>query len=156
MLSIYNAVDGVVNSFTGIFNYLRMILILTTLIIIILLAINTNKRNNKFIGIMKCFGMRRYDLIKLFVIQTLFNILLIFIFIIGGVIIGTNIANNILEKSISHFLKFDITGLNIISINFTTVFIYLLITTILFLLSIIFPIIKIKNTNPIEIIKAKE
>lgn len=152
-LAIYNAVSGVVSTFTGVFNYLRILLILVTLVIIIVLALNSMRRNNKFVSIMKCFGMRRLDLVKVFLTQTLINTALIIIFIVGGTLVGTKLANSILEIGISKFLKFDIIGLDIIVINWKTTILYLLITIITFISSIIIPIIRVKYINPIVMLK---
>lgn len=103
------------------------------------------KKRKKEIGILRATGARGIDVLKIFAIEQGIIALIVSLFSILIIIYGMNLANGQLGNV-------DI-GINIISLSFVHVAIFVLFTVLFFVITTIIPVRSIAKMKPIEAIR---
>lgn len=123
------------------------ILLMLSILMILSYIMFSISENAKKIGIMKALGVYNKDIIKIFIFETIFIVLLVLILSISLHIISIVVLNNLI-KNLMIENAFDILYPNILSLFIVTFF-----ATIVFFCSSFFPIFKVAKKKPMYIIR---
>lgn len=149
-------VNKLLNTFGDFFLMIEIIFLVITIIYLVNIGLSSIRKNKYEIGVLKAIGVNNFDIMKLFIRQSL--ILVVFIGIVSniGIYIGTHIANKILIEAFEKILAVSISEIRLISYIPSVVIQDLFNIAIISIASFIIPQILLFKIKPIEIIKAKE
>lgn len=144
--------------FSDVFKYVSILLLIAIFLIIVLNA-NTLIRQNVYeIGLMKAFGAKTKELVFIFATQMIISCLCVcglLYFMSLGVV---SFSNNLIIKGILAYLNSSTVSklsFNALIFNNTYFFINIAVITISTIISVIIPILSIRNIQPLKIIKTR-
>lgn len=147
-------INKTVSVFNNIFVLILFMILAGILLVIgfyIFIILYTKKRD---IGILKALGMKNKDLMIIYIIQIFFTTLIMAILFAIGLVVFTNVANNILFDSFMSYLKNPaLKMINILTFNPVILVIDLFIILGINILLILVPFLVMKKIKPINIIK---
>ena len=147
---------SVINVYMDVFKLLLVVSLVGALLILIFEAYNSVKRFTYEIGILKALGAKTKNLISIFMVQYIYNLILSIIFSLSFIFLLTMITNNVLIKGFNLLYRSGGTyNIKVLFLNPFVLLIVLLMIIVLMLLATLFPIIKLRKIKPINIIKAK-
>ena len=149
-------INRVLEIFGKFFLFIEAFFLLVTVIFLVNIGLSSIKKNKYEIGVLKAIGTLNFDIMRIFIRQSLIVCILIIIVANIGIYLGTYAANAILVKAFEAVLNttfFDLRLINYIPKIVLTDLIYIAGTC---LLSFIIPQIFLFRIKPINIIRAKE
>lgn len=156
-IGFYTKLLNIVAVFKGVFIYLSAFICIGIFAAIFLDAIYNIKRNRKNIGIIRSLGGRILDLVRIFLIQTLFNGIFIALFSTLGIKFGSRIINDILVKSLAKVFNTILPrGFVLVQFNGYVVIAEILIVFFINIISSILQILSIRKIRPIQIIRSNK
>ncbi|MBQ9124519.1 MAG: ABC transporter ATP-binding protein [Acholeplasmatales bacterium] len=153
--SIYTINKGV-RVFNDLFNMFQYILLSLCAVFFISYGIRNIKDNKYQIGVIKALGGGSLDISKIFVLKTIIIGLIICIISTIGIILFTDLANDLLINSIMSINNVRINSIRIISIRPNLIFIDLGLVLLATTISALIPLLVLHRIKPLSIIKAKE
>lgn len=115
-------------------------------------------RERKYeIGILKALGTKNSELITIFGVEILLEIILIIIMYNLGSIIFIDFSNDVLIKSLMELAPNNfLMDIKVLFINKTDLIRNSILVILIVFASFILPIIKLRSLKPLDIVKAKE
>lgn len=151
-----STINRVLDIFGKFFLFIEIFFLLIAILFIVNVGISTIKKNRYDIGVLKAIGVRNFDIVRIFIRQTLILCLLICFVANVGIYFGTMAGNSVLVAAFERILKiefYDLTLINYLPQVVITDLIYIGITCII---SFIIPQLLLFRIKPIDIIRAKE
>ena len=142
------SVSNVVSSIEKISIYIVIGFLIFATILFTLFITNNISNNKRKVGILRALGTKINDVIKIFVLESVFITVATFILSNTLTILLINVLNNFIAKEIN----FSIVT---ITYNFNTLGIVFAVEMLIMLISLIFPIIYLSKLKPIELINNK-
>ena len=151
-----SVINQVLDIFGDFFVLIEVFFLCIAIVFLINMGISSVKKSRYEIGVLKAIGIRNFDIIKSFFLQSL--ILAVSIAIISniGIYIGTQLANVILIKAFEEVLGVVINDLVLIDYIPVIVIQDLVNIMIISIVSFIIPQLVLLRIKPIDIIRAKE
>ncbi|MBO5711401.1 MAG: FtsX-like permease family protein, partial [Acholeplasmatales bacterium] len=138
----------------------RMIaIVLCTAIVFILINFSTKMINDKLhdIGILKALGTQNRSIAIVFGIQIILIAILTIVMSTLGYFIFIDLANDVLIASLKELAESHVVlDLDFLTFKTDVVVINVILILILVIISLVAPMIKIKNIRPVKILKTKE
>lgn len=151
-----STINRVLNIFGKFFYFIEIFFLLVTVIFLVNIGLSSIKKNKYEIGVLRAIGTLSFDIVRIFIRQSIIVCLLILIVANIGIYLGTFAANNILVSAFEAILKTKFNELRLINYLPKIVFTDLVYIAGVSFLSFIIPQIFLFRIKPIEIIKAKE
>ena len=149
-------VNMVLEIFGEFFVLIEILFLVIAIIFLINIGVSSVRKSKYEIGVLKAIGIRNFDIIKSFMIQSVILAVIIAILSNIGIFLGTKFANFLLVEAFDLILSIKINDLVIIdyipSIVIQDVFNIIIISVV----SFIIPQLLLLRIRPIEIIKARE
>lgn len=156
-IGFYTKLLNIVAVFKGVFVYLSAFICIGIFAAIFLDALYNVKRNRKNIGIIRSLGGRISDLVRIFLLQTLFNGVFIAILSTIGIKFGSRIINDLLVKSLAKVFNTVLPrGFVLVEFNEYVVIVEIIVIFILNIISSILQILSIRKIRPINIIRSNK
>ncbi len=156
----YNAVvtiNDIVAVFKQLFFMIAVILCLAGVIVLLSFGLNSIKKHNFEIGVMRALGAKTIDLGMIFLIQVIFAGAIICVISSVGLYLTSILANDILADSfVVLFESNALKDIQILSFNPIALVVDLAIVIGITLISALAPILAIRKIKPMQIIRAKE
>jgi ABC-type antimicrobial peptide transport system permease subunit len=149
-------INKVLEIFGKFFLFIEVFFLLVTIIFLVNIGLSSIKKNKYEIGVLKAIGTLNFDIMRIFIRQSLIVCILIIIVANIGIYIGTYAANAILVKAFEAILNTTFFDLRLINYIPKIVLIDLIYIAGISLLSFIIPQILLFRIKPINIIRAKE
>ena len=149
-------INRVLEIFGKFFLFIEVFFLLVTIIFLVNIGLSSIKKNKYEIGVLKAIGTLNFDIMRIFIKQSLIVCILIIIVANIGIYIGTYAANAILVKAFEAILNTTFFDLRLINYIPNIVLIDLIYIAGISLLSFIIPQIFLFRIKPINIIRAKE
>lgn len=151
-----SVINQVLDIFGDFFVLIEVFFLCIAIVFLINMGISSVKKSRYEIGVLKAIGIRNFDIIKSFFLQSL--ILAVSIAIISniGIYIGTQLANFILIKAFEEVLGVVINDLVLIDYIPVIVIQDLVNIMIISIVSFIIPQLVLLRIKPIDIIRARE
>ena len=139
--------------FEGVCYLILGLLLVFSLAHIIIFGVNSIRKNNYEIGVLKALGTKNMDIGLIFFLKILSVGLMIICASIIGMIICRYISNALLISAFERFVHLTIYNLKIIRIDVLTIFITLLLLLAISLISSIFPLVYLRKLKPLNILR---
>jgi ABC-type antimicrobial peptide transport system permease subunit len=149
-------INKVHNIFGKFFLFIELFFLLIAIIFIVNVGLTTIKKNRYDIGVLKAIGIRNYDIMRIFIRQTIIMCFAICIVTNIGIYFGTMVGNYILVSAFEEILDITFYDLKLISYIPKIVATDLIYIGISCLISFIIPQLLLFRIKPIDIIRAKE
>ena len=140
--------------FTQVFMFISIIIILAIFLIIILNASTIIRQNVYEIGVMKALGAKTSELVVIFTLQMIITCLSVCILLYFASNTFMGYANDLLCNGISAYIGDDVE-LNILIFSYKFFGINIISITLFTIISIMVPILAIRNIKPLKIIKTR-
>lgn len=156
-IGFYTKLLNIVAVFKGVFVYLSAFICIGIFAAIFLDALYNIKRNRKNIGIIRSLGGKIPDLVRIFLIQTIFNGIFIALFSTLGIKFGSRIINDILVKSLAKVFNTVLPrGFVLVEFNEYVVIAEICIVFFINIISSVLQILSIRKIRPINIIRSNK
>lgn len=139
--------------FEGVCYLILGLLLVFSLAHIIIFGVNSIRKNNYEIGVLKALGTKNMDIGLIFFLKILSVGFMIICASIIGMIICRYISNALLISAFERFVHLTIYNLKIIRIDVLTIFITLLLLLAISLISSIFPLVYLRKLKPLNILR---
>ena len=151
-----STINRVLSIFGKFFYFIEVFFLLVTIIFLVNIGLSSIKKNKYEIGVLKAVGTLSFDIVRIFIRQSLIVCVLILAVANIGIYAGTYVANNILVSAFEAVLDTKFNELRLINYLPRVVMIDLIYIAGVSLLSFIVPQIFLFRIKPIDIIRAKE
>lgn len=151
-----STINKVLNIFGRFFYFIEVFFLLVTVIFLVNIGLSSIKKNKYEIGVLRGIGTLSFDIVRIFIRQSLIVCFLILVVANIGIYLGTYVANNILVSAFEAILDTKFNELRLINYLPKIVFTDLIYIAGVSLLSFIIPQIFLFRIKPIDIIKARE
>ena len=151
-----STINHVLRVFGKFFLFIEILFLVVCVIFIVNIGLSSVKKNKYEIGLLKAIGTSSFDIMRIYIRQTIIVCLLICIVTNIGIAIGTYVGNEILVGAFESILGTTFYELRLINYIPSIVFIDLLWIIVICLISFIIPQILLFRIKPIDIIRAKE
>ena len=149
-------INRVLDIFGKFFYFIEIFFLLVTIIFLVNIGLSSIKRNKYEIGVLRAIGTLSFDIVRIFIRQSIIACALILIVANIGIYAGTFVANKILVTAFELILDTKFNELRLINYLPSVVFTDLIYIAGVSFLSFIIPQIFLFRIKPIEIIKARE
>ncbi len=151
-----STINRVLNIFGKFFYFIEVFFLLVTVIFLVNIGLSSIKKNKYEIGVLRAIGTLSFDIVRIFIRQSIIVCFLILIVANIGIYVGTFVANNILVTAFEAILDMKFNELRLINYLPRIVFTDLIYIAGVSFLSFIIPQIFLFRIKPIEIIRARE
>lgn len=151
-----STINRVLDIFGRFFYFIEIFFLLVTVIFLVNIGLSSIKKNKYEIGVLRGIGTLSFDIVRIFIRQSLIVCFLILVVANIGIYLGTYVANNILVSAFEAILDTKFNELRLINYLPRIVFIDLIYIAGVSLLSFIIPQIFLFRIKPIDIIRARE
>ena len=151
-----STINRVLDIFGKFFYFIEIFFLLVTVIFLVNIGLSSIKRNRYEIGVLRAVGTLSFDIVRIFIRQSIIVCLLILVVANIGIYAGTFVANKILVTAFEAILDTKFNELRLINYLPSVVFTDLIYIAGVSFLSFIIPQIFLFRIKPIEIIKARE
>lgn len=149
-------INKVLDVFEQFFLFIELFFLAVTVIFLVNIGLSSVKKNKYEIGVLKAIGTSSFDIVRIFIRQSLIVCFAICLVSNIGIFIGTYVANGILINAFETILDTRFHDLQLISYMPSLVVKDLIYVAMTSLISFIIPQILLFRIRPIEIIRAKE
>lgn len=149
-------VNRVLDVFGDFFILIEVLFLIIAIVFLINIGISSVRKSKYEIGVLKAIGIRNFDIIKSFMIQSVILAVSIAILSNIGIFVGTKLANFLLIEAFDMVLGVKINNLVIIDYIPSIVIQDIFNIIIISIVSFIIPQLLLLRIRPIEIIRARE
>ena len=149
-------VNKVLSIFGKFFLFIEVLFLIVCVIFIVNIGISSVKKNRYEIGVLKAIGTSSFDIMRIYIRQTLIICLAICVVTNIGIAIGTFLSNVVLVEAFERILDTTFFELRLIRYIPKIVFTDLICICIISAISFVIPQIMLFKIKPIDIIRAKE
>ena len=143
--------------FSDFFNIIFIGLCVCAFMILVNYGLKLVRERKYEIGILKALGTKNSELITIFGVEILLEIILIIIMYNLGSIIFIDFSNDVLIKSLMELAPNNfLMDIKVLFINKTDLIRNSILVILIVFASFILPIIKLRSLKPLDIVKAKE
>ena len=152
--SIYEINKGI-SVVRTLFLFISVVLLIACLLFLISYSVTSVRKKRVEIGILRGLGMTNKDLYDVYICQFLKIGLIISVVLTIGLIISSQFANILLQEGFASLMKLTfIKSIKIVKFDIEVLLIDIGILFAILLVSLIFPIIKLRKIKPLNIIKS--
>ncbi len=151
-----STINQVLRVFGKFFLFIEILFLILCVVFIVNIGLSSVKKNKYEIGILKAIGTSSFDIVRIYIRQTIIVCLAICIFSNIGIYLGTYVGNKILVGAFEAILDTTFYDLRLINYIPKIVVQDLVSTVVISFVSFIIPQIILFRIKPIDIIRAKE
>lgn len=151
-----NTVNTVLNIFGDFFIYIELFFLLIAVLFLINIGVSSVKKNKYEIGVLKAIGVRNFDIVKSFIVQSVILAFAVAAVANIGIYIGIKVADLLMIKAFEEIIGVVIKDLVLVAYIPSVVVQDLFNIVLLSIISFIIPQILLLRIRPIEIIRARE
>lgn len=151
-----STINQVLRVFGKFFLFIEILFLILCVVFIVNIGLSSVKKNKYEIGILKAIGTSSFDIVRIYIRQTIIVCLAICIFSNIGIYLGTYVGNKILVGAFETILDTTFYDLRLINYIPKIVVQDLISTVLISFVSFIIPQIILFRIKPIDIIRAKE
>ena len=151
-----STINQVLNIFGKFFLLIEVLFLVLCIVFIVNIGLSSVKKNKYEIGVLKAIGTSSFDIMRIYIRQTIIICLAIVIVSNIGIYLGTYVGNSILVSAFEEILDTTFYDLKLINYIPKIVGQDLIYTVIISFISFIIPQIILFKIKPIDIIRAKE
>jgi ABC-type lipoprotein export system ATPase subunit len=138
------------------FIFISIVLVIACVLFLISYSVTSVRKKKIDIGILRGLGMSNFDMYILYIVQFIKIGILISIILSLGLLVSSSFANTLLQEGFSSLMNLTfIKGIQIIHFDFEVLLIDIGLLFAILIISLIFPILKLRKIKPLNIIKSK-